>query len=75
MPSYQYKKSYCDDKTILQQSYLHSGISYSGKTTCSNWIGVQVINRYCQNFGAGAISIINSLNPWAFGIVNSSNLV
>ena len=33
MPSYQYRKSHCGDKTILRPSYLHNGISYTGKTT------------------------------------------
>ena len=31
MPSYQYMKSHCRDKTILRPSYLHNGISYTGK--------------------------------------------
>ena len=31
MSSYQYRKSRCVDKTILRQSYLHNGISYTGK--------------------------------------------
>ena len=31
MPSYQYRKSHCGDKTILRPSYLHNGISYTGK--------------------------------------------
>ena len=42
MPSYQYKKSHCRDKTILWPSYLHNGISYNGKTTSLYWIGAQV---------------------------------
>ena len=33
MPSYQYRKSHCGDKTILRPSYLHNGISYIGKTS------------------------------------------
>ena len=33
MPSYQYRKSHCVDKTILRPSYLHNGISFTGKTT------------------------------------------
>ena len=33
MSSYQYRKSHCGDKTILQPSYLHNGISYTGKMT------------------------------------------
>ena len=37
MPSYQYRKSHCGDKTILRPSYLHSGISYTGKTTSLYW--------------------------------------
>ena len=37
MSSYQYKKSHCGDKTILRPSYLHNGISYTGKMTSSYW--------------------------------------
>ena len=36
--SYQYRKSHCGDKTILRPSYLHNGISYTGKTTSLYWI-------------------------------------
>ena len=39
MTSFQYRKSHCGDKTIFQPSYLHSGISYTGKTTSLYWIG------------------------------------
>ena len=39
MTSYQYRKSHCGDKTILRPSYLHNGISYTGKTTSLYWIG------------------------------------
>ena len=38
MPSYQYRKSHCGDKTILWPSYLHNRISYTGKTTSLYWI-------------------------------------
>ena len=38
MSSYQYRKSHCGDKTILQPSYLHNGISYTGKMTSLYWI-------------------------------------
>ena len=40
--SYQYKKSHCGDKTILRPSFLHSGISYTGKMTSLYWIGALV---------------------------------
>ena len=43
MTSYQYRKSHCGDKTILRPSYLHNGISYTGKTTSFYWIGAQAI--------------------------------
>ena len=29
MSSYQFSKSHCGDKTILQPFYLHNGISYT----------------------------------------------
>ena len=38
MTSYQYRKFHCGDKTILRQSYLHNGISYTDKMTSSYWI-------------------------------------
>ena len=31
MPSYQYRKFHCGDKTVVISSYLHNGISYTGK--------------------------------------------
>ena len=37
--SYQYRKSYFGDKTILRPFYLHNGFSYTGKTTSLYWIG------------------------------------
>ena len=37
MSSYQYRKSHCGDKT----SYLHNGISYTGKMTSLYWIRAQ----------------------------------
>ena len=38
MTSYQYRKCHCGDKTILRPSYLHNGISYTGKMTSLYWI-------------------------------------
>ena len=38
MSSNQYRKCHCGDKTILRSSYLHNGISYTGKMTCLYWI-------------------------------------
>ena len=41
--SYQYKKSHCWDSTVVISSYLHNGISYTGKTTSLYWINAQVL--------------------------------
>ena len=38
MSSYQYRKSHCGGKTIWQLSYLHNGISYTGKMISLYWI-------------------------------------
>ena len=40
IPSYQYRKSHCGDKTVVRSSYLHNGISYTGKMTSLYWIRV-----------------------------------
>ena len=42
MTSYQYRKSHCGDKTIRRPSYLHNGISYTGKMTSLYWIRSQL---------------------------------
>ena len=39
MLSYQYRKSHCGDKTVVRSSYLHNGISYTGKMSSLYWIG------------------------------------
>ena len=43
MLSYQYRKSHCGDKTVVRSSYLHNGISYTGKMSSLYWIGAQGI--------------------------------
>ena len=43
MSSYQYRKSHCGDKTVVRSSYLHNGISYTGKTTSLYWIRAQIV--------------------------------
>ena len=44
MPSCQYRKPHCGDKTILRQSYIHNWISYTGRMTSLYWIRAQVIS-------------------------------
>ena len=43
MSSYQYRKSHCGDKTVVRSSYLHSGISYTGKMTFLYWFSPQIL--------------------------------
>ena len=47
MSSYQYRKSLCWDKTVVRSSYLHNGISYTGKVSSLYWIRAQVAT--CQS--------------------------
>ena len=42
MTSYQYRKSHCGDKTIWRPSYLHNGISHTGKMPSLYWIRAQI---------------------------------
>ena len=37
MSSYLYRKSHCGDKTVVRSSYLHNGISYTGKMLSLYW--------------------------------------
>ena len=43
MISYEYRKSHCGDKTILRLSYLHNGISYTGKMISLYWIRAKIV--------------------------------
>ena len=47
MLSYQYRKSYCGYKTILRSSYIHNGISDTGKMTFWYWNEAQACIKYC----------------------------
>ena len=50
MSSYQYRKSNCGDKTILRPSYLHNGISYTGKMTSLYWFSPLTLISYYNSF-------------------------
>ena len=64
MTSYQYRKFHCGDKTILRPSYLHNGISYTGKMTSLYWIGAQESNEWNgQLWASFELSEVNSLVP------------
>ena len=44
--SYQYRKSHCGDQTVVRSSYLHNGISYTGKTASLYWIGLLLLGNF-----------------------------
>ena len=69
MPSYQYRKSHCGDKTILRPSYLHNGISYTGKMTSLYW--TRALTTW-QNTRIPAVAVIRDakLKPYV-GSVHS----
>ena len=50
MPSYQYRKSHCGDKTILRPSHLNNGIYHTGKMASYFWIRPLdvVMNPICK---------------------------
>ena len=48
MTSYQYRKSHCGDKTILRPSYLHNGISYTGKMSSLYWIRALFVKLHAK---------------------------
>ena len=48
MSSYQYNKSHCGDKTVVRSSYLHNGISYTGKTSLY-WISPLQMCQYLDH--------------------------
>ena len=56
MSSFQYRKSHCGDKTVVRSSYLHNGISYTGKTTYSYCIRALVTHTY--------VRVGELLRPW-----------
>ena len=50
MSSYQFRKSHCEDKTILRSYYLHNGISYTDKMISLYWISPLVIVSHEEGF-------------------------
>ena len=61
MSSYQYRKSNCGDKTVVRSSYLHNGISYTGKMSSLYWIGAQ------DNMDVALLTTVsNSFLLWKF---------
>ena len=56
MSSYQFRKSHCGDKTVIRPSYLHNGISYTGKMSSLYWIGAMEVVSISDKMSYGKIS-------------------
>ena len=48
MSSYPLRKSHCGDQTVVRSSYLHNGISYTGKMSSLYWIRAQMLPSVSQ---------------------------
>ena len=58
MPSCQYRKSHCGDKTVIRSSYLHHGISYTGKMISLYWIRALVFKLFPLCFDVYSILLL-----------------
>ena len=58
MSSYQYRKSHCGDKTVVRSSYLHNGISYTGKMSSLYWIRAQVASGLVMAHVLGFLIVV-----------------
>ena len=63
MLSYQYRKSHCGDKTVVRSSYLHNGISYTGKMASLYWFspllpGLIYQEIHCDYYGYLIVIIV-----------------
>ena len=57
MPSYQYRKSHSGDKTAVL-SYLHYGISFTGKMASLYWISPQGTSRNDIDFAVKLVFVV-----------------
>ena len=77
MQFYQYRKSHCGDKTV---SYLHNGISYTGKMASLYWIRALMITK-TRDYVYGIwqykwhITVTSQWVPWCLKIPGSKSPV
>ena len=63
MSSYQYRKSHCGDKMVIRSSYLHNGISYTGKISSLYWIGALVTFGFFSHRASNEVQYIQKVLP------------
>ena len=54
---YRYRKSHCGDKMVVRSSYLHNGISYTGKIASLYWFSPLIPNQHCPK--ADQLTLLN----------------
>ena len=82
MSSYQYRKSHCRDKTVVRSSYLHNGISYTGKMSSLYWIraleSVSLLLCIYSPLSAETWALFQYQQPWYWiqlsAIITLSNI-
>ena len=75
MSSYQYRKSHYGDKTILRPSYLHNGISYTGKMISLYWIRALIEKGPLSNPCTNGFILENMINILTFLSFLNSEMV
>ena len=60
MSSYQYRKSHCGDKMVVRSSYLHNGVSYTGKMSSLYWIGALTLTPqlFMENYNVPDMRVL-----------------
>ena len=61
--SYQYRKSYCRDKTVVRSSYLHNGISYTGKMASLYWTNLPESTTMTCQIEEVVVCCLSESNP------------
>ena len=61
--SYQYRKSYCRDKTVIRSSYLHNGISYTGKMASLYWTNLPESTTMTCQIEEVVVCCLSESNP------------
>ena len=64
-----YRKSHCGDKTVVRSSYLHNGISFTGKMTSLYWISAQRFTYFCYI----RLLIYSNSDVWKTNVVKLSS--
>ena len=76
MPSYQYRNSHRGDKTVVRSSYLHYGISYTGKMASFYWIRTLICKNasFVDKYSKVTYACLASFILSAYSVVSANYL-